>query len=152
MDGWRIVNDLSSKAISCSNGFFHACLYITWVLYNSPHCKFPINFGFWLHAGFNVTLLIMTKVSFQTHDKQNIRSYNCILWPCPWKNKSKFWHYFGKKKNSSQKTHTQTNLQKLADLNSIKVHSQVSSKVPSHGGGCCTSNPNRSRSSTRGEL
>jgi hypothetical protein len=61
MDGWRIVNDLSSKAISCSNGFFHACLYITWVLYNSPHCKFPINFGFWLHAGFNVTLLIMTK-------------------------------------------------------------------------------------------
>jgi hypothetical protein len=34
----------------------------------------------------------------------------------------KFLHYFGKKKNSSQKTQPKQNYKKLADLNSIKVH------------------------------
>ncbi len=93
------------------------------------------------------------KVSFRNHDKLNIMDCNCILMPCPWNNRSKFWHHFGKK-NSYHKTHP-NKITKTCWLELHRgslFHSYVSSKVPSNGGGCCTSNPNRSRSCTCGEL
>ncbi len=120
MNGWRIVNDLSSKAISGSNGFFfHPCYYITWVLYNNnPPCKFPINFGFWLHAGFNVTLLINDKVSLRTHDTQNIMSYITVFWGHVHgkKNRSKIFALLWQKKEFISENTTQTKLQKTCWL------------------------------------